>query len=1077
MDADRSRDRERARNIVHYLTARLRRSYPDISKSAFSKLLYPEIDAVSTRNSKVASLENSESLTTAELVDLIQRVNQGCRQSSYNERLTPEEMLSLFQRLIQLAPQEKQELGLQAGAEEVLLQQALLNMRLYHHQQDYETTLDLYCASICLTAAAGPLVESSLEAIDRRIPEILMARFNYLPEPARSNFIPQTTATVQGEIKKILLQSGTQHNQFWNLSNRAAYVKRYLTPEFIERLTQAVAENELLLRDFPIFIQKVTIEDLNTLPLKATPTSGEGLFNKDLLDIDRQPVNQFDLADFASQSVIRVTVHFSLHRPEAAPVDFVISSSGIGGTLSQITKVINSALLADIACLQDRENGRDFFPIAHDVMVNQTIIQNNMPSPVWSHSLVMLCQVHVLAQAMSESSRRREVCFYDQVAFNDSIGRGDCCGFDFLQTVAKAALYARLRAIKHTGVSPRRYLEDLQQRIERSRWIREAQRHVTSYPFSSLAQNGWLQERLLHAYWDQEKKPLAVPQAVFDAYLRIAETYLREGMYRRAYAYLSRLKLTRLVDQSLDWYESLNNSQTVRPMPSENFSGVLLVRYQLCWATYYYQLDRRSDRSHPQYFAGLPREADQQSIIQEAWSAVNKAEQLVAVRLTKYLTINEISQGTFHPHYALLAQICFLRVRLLLFFPRLVPIDRQYLPTDCHVTANRRDANAIYGGCLYLLEKARLYAACDGDQEQYACYTAYQSCIYVMAAFLEPDLILVQQDREVPLTAADCMRWARQLRDHALLSYAATGRHCYYQIKEKSGISRSLNPSYGRFSIEEIPPIRETLNQDDERPGKHEDGVLYIDMELLSILRECCQSDETSPDPQERIYLFGSNACYSLFARGLYHLCSNDRNEFEPSQAPITAQAWDQKLARAFDLFTYASAMADSGGTPEQHEGKDEPVRMGRNFTVSEADSLGTEEYCPASARSVRDLFPYRVSEIADLARIFMAVSALLRMYVDIADRDRLREDVIGALSSLYREQHCQMSSASALLKGQQRYNGHLETFFNRCKRVLLSEVGQVQPLDAQSISALMDYRRRILKGIFDGLYSDGHDA
>jgi hypothetical protein len=121
-------------------------------------------------------------------------------------------------------------------------------------------------------------------------------------------------------------------------------------------------------------------------------------------------------------------------------------------------------------------------------------------------------------------------------------------------------------------------------------------------------------------------------------------------------------------------------------------------------------------------------------------------------------------------------------------------------------------------------------------------------------------------------------------------------------------------------------------------------------MELLCIRGEFCQLlAEESGDSIDRIYLFGSNACYVLFARGLYHLCSDDR----------------------------------------------------------------------------------------------------------------LREDIASALSNLHGEQSCQASDLmSSLLHEQPRYNGHLETFLNQCKRILLREARKVCPLTEAAISQITDHRR-----------------
>jgi hypothetical protein len=1148
-------DRQRAASIVRYLISRLRYRCGDLSDNALATLLYPDVRANSTRYSRIRKLlqfleeddrSQHDHITTGELLDFIQRIQNNAGRSVQLPLLTPEEILFLFQRLIQLTPEERQTVGLETATEAVLLQQALLNMHLYHNQKNYEVLLNLYCTSIQLTATSELVTENTLDEVYRRIPQILQDRLYYLPDEMQQQLIQEVSGTVQREIGKILLKSGVQHDQFWHAHNYTSYIQQYLTAGFVERLTQAVAENKLLLNEFPIYIKTITVEDLGTLPLSVTGKVADrgstGLLNCYLLELPQPHADQGDLASLAAQSAIRVTIHFSL-QDRTAPLDFVLSSSGIGGTLSQMVKVINMALLSDIACLHE-ETHQNFFPIAHDVMLNQTIIQNNTPSPVWAHSLVNLCQSDLLAEAMTASIQQRKVCFYDHVAFGDSVGRGDYCDFDFLQTVAKAALYARLRAIQRTGIAPDTYLHDLRKRIQRTQLLQEAHSHLTAYPFSSLAQEGLLKQ-LLFDHWNQEKIPTTASQTVFEAYLLIVETFLQEGMYRRAYGYLRRLKkvLDPLARQSVAWYELFRNREAApsQPIAFENFSGSLLVRYQLCLATYYYLLDRTSERDAPppfdtdladgsepstaplsssskysssKYFDDLSPEADEQTRIRMAWDAVNKAEKLVAVRLVKYLIINETSQGTFHPHYHLLAQIYFLRARLLLFFPRLVPIDRTrtYLPTDAGVTTDRRDANAIYGGWLYLLEKARLYAACDGNQESYACYTAYQSCIYTMASFLDSSLRLPHQ-REYSLTPEDCLRWARQLRNHAALSYADTGRHCYYQIKEKSGISKSLNRSYGKYFIEEIPPIREMLNQDDEKPGLHSNGILYIDMELLCVSREACQTEKDGSDPKERIYFFGSNACYILFARGLYHLCSNDLNEFdEPivcqgqsedysaadrqrwanassisvTTSVTTAEEWDQKLSQAYLLFTYASALAEDGGTLEdggalleQAADGDRAVRIGRDFRVTEHRTVGNSEqeqkYGSAQARSVQDLYPHRVTEIVDLAKVFMAMSALLRMYVAVEDAEQLREDLINALTSLHQEPYCRQNHLlSAMLKDQARYNGHLAPFLERCRRILTNESRYARSIASEALSdAIVECRKRILKRIFDGFYQE----
>ena len=144
--------------------------------------------------------------------------------------------------------------------------------------------------------------------------------------------------------------------------------------------------------------------------------------------------------ELASQEATQVILEFYVKVPQGyeptldlpylssedgGRIDFTVSSTGIGGTLSHVIKVINRALLHDIPCLAE------YFPIAHDLTSTQAIVQDNVASPVWAHSLVKLCRRDTLGDTLKDF-QLQGYQEYEEFSFGDPLGQGDYCGFDFL---------------------------------------------------------------------------------------------------------------------------------------------------------------------------------------------------------------------------------------------------------------------------------------------------------------------------------------------------------------------------------------------------------------------------------------------------------------------------------------------------------------------------------------------------------------------------------------------------------------------------------------------------------------------
>jgi hypothetical protein len=1094
--------------------------------------------------------------------------------------LTSKDIRLAFLKLIDLTPIERDRLGLRQSDGDILMQQALLHIWGNEDRQDYERILRFYIISMGDVGATERLIENYSEDALRTLIRGMVLEHLGASEASSSLKAEQRSAIdrivtqysivdlVISEVNQILLKAGVQQIQLGDVQGKEGYSKEHLTYSFLQRLTKSVTENQILTSEFPVFIDSISVEECGPFPLAlSTEPSASADSTSMSLAENTEPIKRASLnnsllglheyeraysydddeevvacAEIAAQHTYRVKVEFYIKLPVGTisqnsseaydqlkkekddsheKIFFSLESTGIGGVLSHITKLINNAVLSDIcsapASEAPNQEGksssrlvvnlrRDYFPIAHDVMINRQFPRSSVSSPVWAHSLVTLSKRQYLAAAMDLSCRKGEIVRYTDISFGDQVGWGDYCGFDLLLCSAKAALNARLRAIKYTGIGANDYLQALYNRVESQYFLKKANIYVNSYPFSSLAQESLLNLTLLKDL----SRPLTEndPYTLFVACLRIAETFIVEGAYRKAWPYLERVYT--VLSRSNRWYDNFGlNRYPVSPF--RVFSGSLVVRFALCLAYYFLVVDPEQESASDEQGQSLflpqrlaweddsvvqwNREptALRQTLVRRSWLALETAEKHLHVRLAKYFVINEESQGTFHPHYKYLAQIYFLRAKLFLYFPRCLPAPDSksfYLvPTDHNPEARQRGQSQhgelVNGSLLYLLEKARLYAATDGDSERYACYTAYQSWAYIMASRQPQGLELRIRDGYVhaELSQEDCLRWARRLRDDALIGYEDIGRHCYLKLKEKSGVSERLlrqrggvTSLFGLYQIETIPAIRETFKENGSRVLEQQGTkLLELDMSLLAVSKESLGLS-SKEDDSGVIYLFGPTACHLFFARGMYHLMSPYQDEFEFCQGSQDNRPEDlqTKLREAYRLFSYAWAIADDGGDIENSDTADvstsntTPLKIKRSFTLPHPGGLD-------DVAALRDLYPLRITEIAGLGRIFAAACALfcLSLETQVAQQQLLRQDIEGLLDNLHQQARCQylnqyasINGEAALLNGQNRYNGHLAHHFSRCRRIILEQLDQLE--QAQSIAQdVAGYRDRVIDQLF----------
>ncbi|HEY9738835.1 MAG TPA: hypothetical protein V6D06_21220, partial [Trichocoleus sp.] len=662
------------------------------------------------------------SATTGSVVEMLGKLRKSLQkeyqkhEESYERVLTPEDVLAVLYRLVELTAQEQQDLGLTPGDGLTLLQRALLILQTTGGVENYDMLLQIYKAAVGLEAIQGETALQNLRAVDQLIEETVTKTLTYLPERPRRDLgqgkvalsrqetVTELTQKAQREIRRLMARSGNQQSLVPSSTVVDSYIQHYLQPSFIVKLAQTLVANERLTDQFPVYLKRITLEASGPLPFadrELGMLSVEGPFPPLLHPALRRLDLAFDLAsdgqsgdlpgpgdyELASQEATRVVAEFYIKVPagyqpvvrrvferltseDRQRLDFSHSSTGIGGALSHVIKVINTALLFDVPCL------RDYFSIAHDVACTQEIIRDNVPSPVWAHNLVKLCHKATVAETLRQCDRNT-LRSYEEFAFANPIGHGDYCGFDFLLSQAQAALQARLQAIRNAGVIPETYIGHLCQRIEHWVALEDAWSYLRGYPFSSLAMIGTINREILLPNVGTRPLMRDDPYIYFDACLSIAEALLDEGAYRAAHYHLRRLGvLEEFVQQGL----TIAQPASVNKVSFEVFSGGLIVRYLICLANYYYLYD--TEDGDPKY---LPLHCDpdvnRRVLIQQAWATLAHAQHHVAVRLRKYVIINEVSQGTFHPHYSLLSRIATLRAKMLLFFPQFVPKDDQ-MPSD-----------------------------------------------------------------------------------------------------------------------------------------------------------------------------------------------------------------------------------------------------------------------------------------------------------------------------------------------------------------------------------------------------------
>ncbi len=960
-------------------------------------------------------------------------------------KFTQQEKERVLKKYAQLSLDERKKLGLLVHPEAGLLEQ-LKEIITDEIQQDSLDVVSFYKQAINLYSSQKQQHSylKSLDANDHldideyfklvnQITEYIQPRlkkyYQHLSTNSEQEIIKDLVDKILREVSRTEFQAGLRQVKTV-IEQCPAFVKDNFTSDsisnlFLESLSNSIIKNNLLGDKFPVYIDYLEIEKVKPLPLKLY-RGKTGLINPYFLD-DPEDENEYYAQGLEKQIAYRVRVYFYVYPPENwkpkptleekeisqffkqeesnSRLEFCEEVVGVGSPIAHITTAINRFLFEGIDILKKQ----GYLPVTQKIVSEDKVIGNTRNSAVWSYSLVKLCK-----QKDVKNSLKDEID-YNQIVADQELATGEFYGFDLLESAAKSALHARLRAIEKTGIDSQQYLQQLCQRIEEKYILKKAENWIKFYPFSLRAMQDYLEKKLFkdkYRNWDERNfKEVNNNQAwsmvAYEAHLAIIQVYLQEGLYRIAQKYLEVIK-PHIEKGRLD-------------------DKLLVSLYHICLFDYHFYTDLEDEERDHQ---------ERGSAIRKAEECLNTAEEYLQEYLKEYAIIGEYSQTNVHPFFYYLSRTYSHRAKIYLFFPYIaqLPSPKTHLLIEP----------------LRLLEKARIYAARDGDANYYAYWTVYQIWSYLITAYVGDTKLLKGQ-----FTRQNCLEWAERLIKNALDCYGERGRKSYQQIKNYSGkqtefsISNIVYEQYNDIYVQTIPPIIEIgkgsshldeFYQKIFQSSQSQQKIIQLPMSALTYL------DSNSDN---KIYLFGIHASLLLFGLGLVELCKDNQEE-----------GLEERILMAMKRFTLGAAIASEGTVDEK---RGEKTYLQRIFTEQKPNK---DQKMPEDFQ-IRGLYPHRLTQFTAKGKIFAATCRVILLLYNYEKYNSYWPEVAYLLNDLHDAQTIIRSNNPDYSLGQNRYSGHLVQQFKGVKSYLESQK------NSGKSGSLEEIRNRIVTDIFKILRGD----
>ncbi|TRU16316.1 MAG: HypX (modular protein) [Microcystis aeruginosa Ma_QC_B_20070730_S2] len=958
-------------------------------------------------------------------------------------KFTQQEKERVLKKYAQLSLDERDKLKLLVHPEAGLLEQ-LKEIITDEIQQDSLDVVSFYKQAINLYSSQkqqhsylkslDPNDNQNLdESLGNQIIEYIQPRlkkyYQHLSTGSEQEIIKDLVDKILREVSRTEFQAGLR--QIKTVVGQCPdFVKNNLTSDsisnlFLESLSNSIIKNNLLGDKFPVYIDYLEIEKVKPLPLKLY-RGKTGLINTDFLD-DPEDENEYYAQGLEKQIAYRVRVYFYVYPPENwkpkptleekeisqffkqeesnSRLEFCEEVVGVGSPIAHITTAINRFLFEGIDILKKQ----GYLPVTQKIVSEDKVIGNTRNSAVWSYSLVKLCKQEDVKKSLEGEIN------YNQIVADQELATGEFYGFDLLESAAKSALHARLRAIEKTAIDSQQYLQQLCQRIEEKYILEKAEKWIKFYPFSLRAMQDYLEKKLFkdkYRNWDERNfkevnNNQAWSRVAYEAHLAIIQVYLQEGLYRIAQKYLEVIK-PHIEKGRLD-------------------DKLLVSLYHICLFDYHFYTDLEDEERDHQ---------ERGSAIRKAEEYLNTAEEYLQKYLKEYAIIGEYSQTNAHPFFYYLSRIYSHRAKIYIFFPYIAQLPNP----KTHLLIEP----------LRLLEKARIYAARDGDANYYAYWTVYQIWSYLITAYVGDTKLLKGQ-----FTRQNCLEWAERLIKNALDCYGERGRKSYQQIKNYSGkqtefsISNIVYEQYNDIYVQTIPPIIEIgkgsshldeFYQKIFQSSQSQQKIIQLPMSALTYL------DSNSDN---KIYLFGIHASLLLFGLGLVELCKDNQEE-----------GLEERILMAMKRFTLGAAIASEGTVDEK---RGEKTYLQRIFTEQKQNN---NQKMPEDFQ-IRGLYPHRLTQFTAKGKIFAATCRVILLLYNYEKYNSYWPEVAYLLNDLHDAQTIIRSNNPDYSLGQNRYSGHLEQQFKGVKSYLESQK------NSGKSGSLEEIRNRIVTDIFKILRGD----
>jgi hypothetical protein len=858
----------------------------------------------------------SPKLDIDKLVEILSSLRSFRIKNNKVKKISRLEITKALRLFAQLSANQEEKLGLSKNGSQILLQQLDDNINELDSDLIPEIVKKIY----------GFLLEGKFSGFERgdaskiNLGNKKEDEEKYIKQEIR-NIMTQLPAGIVNkyyrkiilEKKKIEAESGLDAFEFFHDPKQEKVVNsRRISRSTLQILIKSVIDNEILTDELPIYIKYIEINKNRGLPLFLDDTNNVGgVLNNDLQKGKSQSEMIGDIQSLKNLFSYTVKVHFYIrvenysselagkdkdlsidnHPSGGKCINFFEEVTGVGSPLSHIIAAINRILLWDIPLL------KDYVPIAKNIIIDTKVLGHSSNSTIWGHNVICLCKSQDVNYAMKNNKP------YDKYFNTQDYASGDYCGFDLLEVAGKAAFYARLRAIKQTGLSSKQYIEQVIDKIREISAFRKAKNMLHSYPFSKLEMEYYI-ENSIFKYGEYRRKDVCKGEldfgedandwslVAYQAHLSIAEAYLKEGLYKVGKKYLDVLQ------------KHLIKNEGTEPEIKDGIDPLIVSKYYLSMFRYYYLRDESNDQS-------------------QAKEMLKEGKKCFELYVSICHAIDELPHVNFYNSFYIMSRICAHEAKLYLFKNR----------NEDMIKGNLEEA-------LYQFEKARIYAARDGDSALYSIWSAYQSWCYVMRAYLSDSS---QKEHS--------LKWADKILKHALVCYSEKGRACYEEIKANSGKEKE-SKDHSKISIEPIPLIQETIIPTGSIGFNDDRTILTIDMSIFSWE----YSKDFGQGNNKNTYLFGVQSTILLFARGMIKLCQ-DNDELL------------KEIEVAEKYFNYSWNIAE-----EQLQINNDGQSFRRGYKCSEDKMM--QEYL--NEFSIGSLYPHRFTQFADLGKIFAIVCLVI---------------------------------------------------------------------------------------------------